>query len=206
MPLSSLIGRSLRDLLDTLGEIHAKHVDLYLRQQGRTVRELAVAATMWCDLVHTELTTLYASHASLMRACSSIKRGKQMSRPMRSLAAAGTTIREWPDVKVVRWNMYRGGWDDITTEWNWSFSLHQHYELSRADGGSYWMPTSTSRTDKPFGWVPLPRRDAGKLVYHPHNVYIWIPHKSIPPTYVPGVQIYNPAVSGPPTLPPGQLR
>jgi hypothetical protein len=126
-------------------------------------------------------------------------------RPVRSLAAAGTTIKEWPGVKVVLWNIHLGRWEDITTQWNWSFTVHQHYEMSRADGGAYWIPTSTSEQSTPFRWVPLPHKDERKTVYHPANVYIWIPHQSIPQTYVPGVQIYDPRVSKSPTLPPKQL-
>ena len=45
------LGRSLQDLIGFLGELHAKHIDLYLHQQDQRFSELAGEAA--CNQEYT---------------------------------------------------------------------------------------------------------------------------------------------------------
>jgi hypothetical protein len=119
---------------------------------------------------------------------------------MRTLVVAGTKMADWAGVEV--WKFTKGAWQ-IDQNWRWSLRSHQHYEVARIGGGSYWVPTSTN---PPKTWKPVERlpRDLNKdgNVVRPARVYIWIPEDSIPETIHPGQTPYSVDAHPPATHPP----
>jgi DNA invertase Pin-like site-specific DNA recombinase len=99
------LGRSLRDLLETLGEIHAKHVDLYLHQQGLDTSTPAGRALFQMLGVFAEFEREIIKervNAGIARARKlGTRSGRAIGRPrsdkgsaIRAMLAAGTGIRK----------------------------------------------------------------------------------------------------------------
>jgi hypothetical protein len=122
----------------------------------------------------------------------------------KNLYLPGTTISSWPGVVVL---LNDGNGNFHRTNWPWSTTYHEHYEVASFAGGSYWVPASTS----PPNWWPHPVRIEGDRPvtshgvnpsgreFRPSGVYIWIPR--IPNEYTPGVS-YNRVVCSPPASAP----
>ncbi|MEL6575852.1 MAG: hypothetical protein AAFQ81_08165 [Pseudomonadota bacterium] len=126
----------------------------------------------------------------------------------RTLAVSGVDIAEWPGVAV--WRCTTSGDRDITSTWSWSSTPHQHYEVLRLRGGSYWVPVSTNPprswrgSSLVVGTTPQgsqPVNPSGNE-YRPIGTYIWIPDGSIPGTLTPGITSNTVVCNVPPTYPP----
>ncbi|SDI55935.1 hypothetical protein SAMN04487926_11949 [Paraburkholderia steynii] len=112
----------------------------------------------------------------------------------RTLVVPGDILKSWTGVEV--WQRQKGRFVDITHEWSWPETVHQHYEVSvvAEKDGSYWVPASTHPPKVWFGETLIegttPRgsrpvnRDDNE--YRPNQTYIWIPNGSIPYNYVCG--------------------
>ncbi|MGA6162504.1 hypothetical protein [Amycolatopsis magusensis] len=99
----------------------------------------------------------------------------------RTLSLSGVQISGWPGVEV-----YENVDDGFVqrTDWNWSPTAHQHYEVAVVPGqGSYWVPASTS---PPAWWrypVPITGDPLGVsrtvnpngTERRPSGIYFWIP-------------------------------
>jgi hypothetical protein len=111
----------------------------------------------------------------------------------RTLYLPGTTIAGWAGVQV--WQGHNNVFANITATWNWSATHHQHYEVARFGGGSYWVPVSTHPPHVWGGSTPVvgshptgvqPVNPYGNE-QRPDTTYIWIPDASIPGYIVPGI-------------------
>lgn len=128
----------------------------------------------------------------------------------RTLYLSGEEISGWLGVEV--WQVATDKLVDITNHWDWSRTHHEHYEVSRCHGGSYWVPVSTnpprswgSRTrvigTDPQGVQPVnPRGNE----WRPESTFIWIPQGSIPAGIYPG-QASNSIIGNFPLIYPPRL-
>ncbi|WLG96648.1 hypothetical protein [Pseudomonas sp. FP198] len=126
----------------------------------------------------------------------------------RTLVVSGTTMRNWPQVRV--WQRNHGHYMDVTGHWSWSNQPHQHYEVLALQGGSWWVPVSTTPPHVWGGETPVTgTQPTGVQPVNPYHVefrptgtYIWIPNGSIPGHLTPGGTSNTVVCQAPATYPP----
>jgi len=98
--------------------------------------------------------------------------------PLRKMTIAGNRLKEQQGVKFLQYKSKSKTWEPFPT-YDAGAIAHWYWEIKKVDGGSYWVPSSTTHPWSTKGLLcdedGKAFSDNGHDLYYPQDIVVWIP-------------------------------